>query len=153
MRRPRGFVRMAILHLLEEKPMHGYGIMKALEARADGFYSASAGTIYPALQELVRRDLIMIKEESDKKTYVINEQGEAKLKEFNSKHEVNFWVNWKERWVWQSSEEAGQLYIAIDEWETELRKTMRRVRKSPDQTKQLITFINDITEQLKSDNE
>lgn len=147
-RKPRGFVRIAILHLLQESPMHGYRIMKTLEARSDGYYSASPGTIYPALQELLKREFITVKTISDKKTYVINEQGQAKLRAFKEKRPDDFWDNWKERWIWQSSDEARKLYSALDVWEAELRQAIRQARKQPDTTKHLINFIEDITKNL-----
>jgi DNA-binding PadR family transcriptional regulator len=45
MRKRRGFVQLAILHLLKEQSMHGYQIMKQLEERSNGLYQASAGTV------------------------------------------------------------------------------------------------------------
>src|SRR5512144_1736182 len=45
-------LQLVILALLEEKPRHGYEIIKALEERSGGFYSPSPGTIYPALTYL-----------------------------------------------------------------------------------------------------
>src|SRR4051794_9550332 len=41
----RGDVKYALLELLQDHPMHGYEMMKALEERSGGFYVASAGTI------------------------------------------------------------------------------------------------------------
>ena len=34
MKKRRGFIQIAILHLLREEPMHGYQIMKELESRS-----------------------------------------------------------------------------------------------------------------------
>lgn len=153
MNRRRGMIRIAILHLLKEEPMHGYRIMKELEKRADGFYTASAGTIYPALQDLLKQDKITFESKSSKKTYFINENGETHLEAFISKRGDDFWNNWKERWIWRSSEKAAQLYDAIESWESELRKTIRHARKHPDKTDELTHFIKDITTQLKKKNE
>ena len=48
-----GEVRLAILSLLSDGPKHGYQLMKDLEERSGGLYKASAGSIYPTLQQLV----------------------------------------------------------------------------------------------------
>ncbi|OYV66613.1 MAG: hypothetical protein B7Z72_11040, partial [Gemmatimonadetes bacterium 21-71-4] len=47
-----GEVKYVILRLLKEKPRHGYEIIKALEEKMEGWYTPSAGTIYPTLQLL-----------------------------------------------------------------------------------------------------
>ncbi len=44
-----GDLRLVLLHLLAEKPSHGYELIKALEERAGGAYSPSPGVIYPTL--------------------------------------------------------------------------------------------------------
>ena len=42
-----GEVRLALLSLLAERPMHGYELMKEMEARSGGMYRASAGDGVP----------------------------------------------------------------------------------------------------------
>ena len=37
---------------MDEGPAHGYELMKRLEERSGGMYRASAGTVYPVLQQL-----------------------------------------------------------------------------------------------------
>src|SRR4051812_41828994 len=152
MKRRRGFVQLAILHLLEEDSMHGYHIMKELEERSDGLYSASAGTVYPALQELLDQDMIVLESESSKKIYRINEKGNKRVEEFAKREEGDFWTKWKERWVWQNSEEAVQLKTTMDLWEAELHQATKKARKSPASAKSLIAFLEEITEQLKKEN-
>ncbi|HYT41665.1 MAG TPA: PadR family transcriptional regulator, partial [Methylomirabilota bacterium] len=67
----RGDVKYALLNLLQERPMHGYEMMKALEERSGGFYVASAGSIYPTLQMLEDRGLITSNQAEGKKVYSI----------------------------------------------------------------------------------
>jgi DNA-binding PadR family transcriptional regulator len=45
----QGDLRLVILHLIAEKPRHGYEIIKAVEDRVGGAYSPSPGVIYPTL--------------------------------------------------------------------------------------------------------
>ena len=77
----RGDVKYALLDLLQERPMHGYEMMKALEERSGGFYVASAGTIYPTLQMLEDRELITSDQAEGKKVYSITDAGKALLAE------------------------------------------------------------------------
>ena len=150
MKRRRGFVQLAILHLLQEQSMHGYQIMKALEERSDGLYNASAGTVYPALQELLENEMIVLQDEkSDKKVYSISKIGENHLKTFVEKEEGDFWGEWKERQVWQNSKESAQLKEAMNQWDVELRKTIKVLRKDPTSSVKLVQFIEETTERLK----
>src|SRR3979411_2256567 len=47
-----GELQLVILALLEERPRHGYEIIKALEETSKGFYAPSPGMVYPALTYL-----------------------------------------------------------------------------------------------------
>lgn len=73
-------MRLAILSLLAERPMHGYELMKEMEARSGGMYRASAGTIYPNLQQLDDEGLVRTETRDDgKKVYTITNEGKAEL--------------------------------------------------------------------------
>ncbi len=50
----RGHLDSMILAVLEEKPLHGYLVMEALQQRSGGALEFSTGTIYPALRRLER---------------------------------------------------------------------------------------------------
>ncbi|MCJ7841632.1 PadR family transcriptional regulator [Lederbergia sp. NSJ-179] len=152
MRRRRGFVPLAILHLLAEESMHGYQIMKELEERSGGAYSASAGTVYPALQELLDQNLIELDTGLDKKVYSISESGRKRLEERALHEEDDFWVEWKERMIWRNSKESMQLREAVKCWEKELRKAMKQTRGNPEGALELVAFINEMTDLLKKKN-
>jgi DNA-binding PadR family transcriptional regulator len=76
-----GEVKYVILRLLREKPRHGYEIMKALEEKMGGWYTPSAGTIYPTLQLLEDQGHVRVVETEGKKVYHITPEGEAFLDE------------------------------------------------------------------------
>jgi len=76
----KGAFKGLVLHMLEERPMHGYEIMKILEERYHGFYKPSPGAIYPALRALVRQGLADVSGEERKKTYRISGRGRKFLK-------------------------------------------------------------------------
>lgn len=54
----RGAVGSAVLALLDERPMHGYELIGALEERSGGRWKPSPGSIYPALRRLEHRGFI-----------------------------------------------------------------------------------------------
>ena len=61
--------------------MHGYEMMKALEEKSGGFYSPSAGSVYPTLQMLEDRGFVTVKDVEGKKVYTITDEGRALLAE------------------------------------------------------------------------
>jgi DNA-binding PadR family transcriptional regulator len=81
----QGDLKYVILRLLEEKPRHGYEIIKELEDRFNGAYSPSPGTVYPTLTML--EDLGYAKATSDeggRKVYEITPEGSAYLAEHST---------------------------------------------------------------------
>src|SRR5215813_7941419 len=45
----QGDLRYVLLHMIAEKPRHGYELIKAIEEKFGGTYSPSPGVIYPTL--------------------------------------------------------------------------------------------------------
>lgn len=152
MKKRRGFIQVAILHLLRETSMHGYHIMKELEERSGGMYNASAGTVYPALQELLDHGSIQLDDDgSEKKVYSITEHGQIRLNEVTEQEDGDFWSDWKEHLEWRNSKESVLLKHSIKQWELELRKTIKYIRQHPEQTPQLVGLLEEMTERLKKE--
>lgn len=74
-----GEVRLAILSLLAEGPKHGYQLMKEMAERSGGVYKASAGSVYPTLQQLEDEDLIESEQQGGKRIYKITRAGRREL--------------------------------------------------------------------------
>jgi DNA-binding PadR family transcriptional regulator len=74
-----GEARLAMLSLLSEQPMHGYELMKRLEERSGGIYRASAGTVYPTLQQLEDEGLIAADTQDGRKIYRVTDAGRREL--------------------------------------------------------------------------
>jgi DNA-binding PadR family transcriptional regulator len=72
-------VRHAVLILLNEKPMHGYEIIKEIATRSGGWWRPSPGSVYPTLQLLADEGLIVTEatDDSGKRLYSITEEGKA----------------------------------------------------------------------------
>lgn len=76
----QGGLRLVVLHLLQEKPRHGYEIIKAIEELAGGEYSPSPGVVYPTLTLLEELGQAAVTEEAaGKKQYGITPAGAALL--------------------------------------------------------------------------
>jgi DNA-binding PadR family transcriptional regulator len=75
----QGEVRLALLSLLEDEPGHGYELMKRLEERSGGLYQASAGTVYPVLQQLEDEGLVRSEEIDGKRVYQLADAGREEL--------------------------------------------------------------------------
>jgi DNA-binding PadR family transcriptional regulator len=74
-----GELRLALLALLADAPGHGYDLMTRLEARFDGAYQASAGAIYPTLQQLDDERLVCLAPGEERKVYQLTEAGRAEV--------------------------------------------------------------------------
>jgi DNA-binding PadR family transcriptional regulator len=93
-----GEVRLALLSLLESGPKHGYELMKELEAKSGGIYKASAGAIYPALQQLEDEGLVTSDQPSGKRTYSLTDAGRAELQREAETVQR----------IWKRAEQAGE---------------------------------------------
>ncbi len=92
-----GEIRLALLSMLESGPKHGYELMKELETKSGGIYKASAGAIYPALQQLEDEGMVISDSAGGKRTYSLTHEGRAEL------HKEAEAV----KRIWQRAEQAG----------------------------------------------
>ncbi|HTE86212.1 MAG TPA: PadR family transcriptional regulator [Dehalococcoidia bacterium] len=77
----RGDLKYVILDLLREQPRHGYDIIRELEGRFSGFYTPSAGAVYPILQLLEDMGAVTVVEQDGRKVYTITDEGRRILAE------------------------------------------------------------------------
>ena len=77
----RGDVRLGVLRLLSEQPMHGYQIIGELSARSGGVWKPSAGSVYPTLQLLADEGLVLAEEDAGKRVFRLSEAGRAAVAE------------------------------------------------------------------------
>ncbi len=75
-----GDLRLVVLHLIAERPRHGYEIIKAVEERVGGAYSPSPGVIYPTLTLLEDLGYVTVSaSDGAKKLHEITAEGRAYL--------------------------------------------------------------------------
>ena len=75
-----------VLGLLMYRPLTMYDIKKAMEKSTDHFYSASFGSLHPALKKLNEKGLVTFEQTLErgrgKKTYAITEEGKRDFLEW-----------------------------------------------------------------------
>ncbi len=72
-------LQLMLLALIAERPSHGYELIKALDARSNGFYSPSPGMVYPALTYLEELGYVSVEAQGNRKSYSLSEEGSAWL--------------------------------------------------------------------------
>lgn len=116
-----GEVRLALLALLAEGPKHGYELMNALEERSAGAYRASAGTVYPTLQQLEDEGLARSESQDGRRVYRPTAQGEAEVA--GAQDEIAR--------IWRRAEEWGDWTFVADPDAAEIvRPAMRLLREA-----------------------
>lgn len=116
-----GEVRLALLSLLSEGPRHGYELMKQLEGRSGGVYRASAGTVYPTLQQLEDEGLATSEPREGKRVYELTDTGRSELEQETEAVER----------IWRRAESWGEWEHAAspEAWEV-ARPAMRLVKSA-----------------------
>jgi DNA-binding PadR family transcriptional regulator len=75
-----GDLRFLILHLIAEKPRHGYELIKAIEEQVAGAYSPSPGVVYPTLTLLEELGYtVATAGEGARKLHSITPEGQTQL--------------------------------------------------------------------------
>jgi len=77
----KGDFKYMILDLLNDKPRHGYEIIRELEGRFMGMYTPSAGIVYPTLQYLEELGYVTVEQQDGKKVHTITDDGRRFLSE------------------------------------------------------------------------
>jgi DNA-binding PadR family transcriptional regulator len=77
----RGDVRAAVLALLAEEPRNGYQIIQEIAERSDGIWRPSAGSVYPALQQLQDEGLARATESGTRRLFELTEEGRTYVEE------------------------------------------------------------------------
>lgn len=71
----RGDVRASVLALLAEEPRNGYQIMQEIEERSGGVWRPSAGSVYPALQQLEDEGLVRAVQTGARRVFELTDEG------------------------------------------------------------------------------
>lgn len=77
----RGDVRLAVLALLAEQPMHGYQLIQEITERSNGAWRPSPGAVYPALNLLQDEGLVVLSADAGRRLASLTEAGQAYVAE------------------------------------------------------------------------
>jgi DNA-binding PadR family transcriptional regulator len=76
----QGDLRYVLLHLIAEKPRHGYELIKAIEDKFGGMYSPSPGVVYPTLTLIEELGLVSVENAGGtRRLYALTAEGTAFL--------------------------------------------------------------------------
>jgi len=145
-----GEVRLALLSLLAERPQHGYELMRGLEERSGGTYRASAGTVYPTLQQLEDEGLAASEPVDGRRVYRLTEAGRAELaREAETVAAIwrraEDWGDWGDLW----DPAAGELVRpALELLKTALRSLART--EDPGRPEAIRQILRDARERIRA---
>ncbi len=81
----KGTTGMLVLRLLAGTPMHGYEIIRKMDALSEGVFSLREGTLYPVLHALEAEGLLEAVWEGEtsrkRKIYHVTKKGNKRLRE------------------------------------------------------------------------
>jgi len=75
----KGFLKMIVLKIISQRPIHGYDIIHEIEVKTHGHWVPSPGSVYPVLDWLENRRFISMEEIERKKVYTITDEGTKAL--------------------------------------------------------------------------
>ena len=80
----QGTLEMLVLKALTLQPMHGWGVGQRIDQLARGAFTVPQGSLYPALQRMVRKGLIrsewrVSENKRRARYYIITRAGHARL--------------------------------------------------------------------------
>ncbi|WP_019176744.1 PadR family transcriptional regulator [Methanomassiliicoccus luminyensis] len=74
-----GFLKLSILRILSERPLHGYALIREIERITGSGWKPSPGSVYPALQSLQDNGLIHLSVDGRQRVYHITPLGNDML--------------------------------------------------------------------------
>ncbi len=82
----QGTLEMLVLKALTLQPMHGWGLGQRIDQLARGAFTVPQGSLYPALQRMVRKGLIrsewrVSENKRRARYYIVTRSGQARLEE------------------------------------------------------------------------
>jgi DNA-binding PadR family transcriptional regulator len=138
----RGAVRLAILTLLDERPMHGYEIITELETRSDGRWRPSPGAVYPALEKMAFHGVVTSTEADGKRQFEITERGRQLLTELRAAGDGDTGAPWDHH----DTSGRGELRRLMAELGGQVRQIARF--GSPEQRAEATTVVQDTVAKL-----
>jgi len=87
----RGSIRVSVLRLLNERPMHGYELIQEFEQRTGGRWRPSPGSVYPTLAQLEDEGLVTATDVEGRKRFELTDAGRTWLEEHQDDEQTLPW--------------------------------------------------------------
>ena len=89
----KGFLKIIILHIVQDRPSHGYEIIQEIEKKTHGGWTPSPGSVVSGAGFSGKERLYnQCKEEDRKKVYTITEKGRGALDQMHAKKKGIQWL-------------------------------------------------------------
>jgi DNA-binding PadR family transcriptional regulator len=135
-------LKIVLLQLINEKPSHGYELMKAIEEKLNGAYSPSPGLIYPTLTWLEEMGYATVStSEGSKKLYTITDDGKKFLAEKKSVVDAIF-ERMNEAGNSYGHGRAPQILRAVENFRYALRLKTTQGQMTPEQIQKIADAID-----------
>jgi len=82
----KGALKIIVLKILNEKDFTGYGLIKEVKTKT-GFWKPSPGSMYPLMNDLLKKGLVTYKKNKNKKIYSITHKGKKVYEKIIEKKE------------------------------------------------------------------
>ena len=120
-----GDLQLVLLALLEERPAHGYELIRSLEERSNGFYVPSPGVIYPALTYLDEIGHAAVEQEGNRKLYRLTDEGHRHLEANRSNAQAMLDLLSR---IGGRMEQVREAFAGLDEFDSNAADDMHRAR-------------------------
>jgi DNA-binding PadR family transcriptional regulator len=147
-----GGMRFVLLQLINDKPSHGYELIKLIEDRLGGSYSPSPGTVYPTLTLMEEQGFLRV-EEADiggRKRYCITPAGQIFLEE--NRATVDVMLARMQGGVDGAGARGGrppQVMRAIENLKLAMRMRLSREALTPEQANAFAALLDHTAQQLE----
>jgi len=150
----KGDLKYIILDIVKDNPSHGYDITAVLTERFHGFYSPSAGSIYPILQLLEKMEYVSSCRKEEKNIYTITDAGKRFLQDEKATTDK---IKERFKGVWRSSDKQYLRDVrAVLNYSSEIRHLVGKaaISKDPGKLQQIKDILlMTLTEIIKIDEE
>jgi DNA-binding PadR family transcriptional regulator len=137
----RGDIRTALLAALAEAPGHGYEVIQTLEAKTNGAWRPSPGSVYPTLQLLEDEGLVRSVEREGKRIYEITDAG---------REESTTRIEAAGGAPWEQTARGGRRFGELREGAAQLHMAARQVAAAgnPEQIEKASAILKEARRQL-----
>jgi DNA-binding PadR family transcriptional regulator len=149
-----GGIRFVLLQLINDKPSHGYELIKLIEEKLAGSYSysPSPGTVYPTLTLMEEQGLLHV-EEADmggRKRYCITDAGRIYLEEHRATVDAMLArMQGGVDGVGPSGARPPQVMRAIENLKLAMRMRLSREALTPEQANAFAALLDHTAQQLE----